>query len=153
MPPLLPESLLREYSALPASLNKVFLIAEGQQCFLYQADRADDSLVVSAGTIKDEDISAMDIALNGAGDIDLADGISVRGIIDKIHGRLGTKDGIREELRMVIRIDGNQESSLAPGNVGVSKPRVREIELGAKIPDIDQFGVVFVTPALKSPCF
>src|ERR1017187_3276342 len=89
----------------------MLLVPDPQVNVVNDSDRADDALVIPARAVEDDRVTSSQITVDGTADIYLADRVAVRELLDKIRGRLVAQDGIREEARVVIRIDWHDECS------------------------------------------
>src|SRR5579864_3007638 len=77
------------------------------------AERCHNTGVVAAtGTsrpIEDDRVSAMEIPENGPAHVDFSDRVPVRFLLNKIGGRLPPQDRIRQEARMILRVNRDDE--------------------------------------------
>ncbi len=141
---MLAKLLVREDAPLSAKAKELRLLSQTDVNTLDDSQRRYDGPVESTSPVKDHCVTSAKISEVRSGHVDLPNSVTMRLLLNEVRRGLGSQDGVGEELRMVLRVNGNEEASRGSADERKSEPRVGRVKPGDHVSNVDLFVAVGV---------
>ena len=125
----------------------MLLVANLEVHVLHNAHGGNDALIVASGAIEHDGVAALEVAIDAPADVDLADRVPVRELLDEICRGLIPQNAVGEQARVVVRVDRHQQRFRGRTYVGESQCWRSDIERRSHVTNENRF-----SPVLSGLC-
>ena len=142
--PLSAQLVVGEHAALPTQSDELVLVLDVPVDALDDANRRDNRLVVAARAVEHDYVPALKIAEVRPRHVHLLDRIAVRLRVFEVGGLLCFEDRVRQQVRVVLRINRYKEHARLPADIRKRELWIREFGGGLEPSNVHPFVAILV---------